>query len=1033
MDMRGLSTFIADIRKCQTKEAEQKRIDSELAKIRKKFQNAGGMKGYDRKKYVCKLLYIYMLGYEIDFGHMEAVNLLTSEKYSEKHLGYLACTLFLNEEHELLTLITNSIKMDVNSHNEHAQCLALAAIANVGSKEFAESLGQDVQKLLVAGDTKTNVRKKAALSLLRLYRKYPEILPAEAWSEKVINLLGGRDLGVITSIMGLVLGLVERNPNEYEPAIPKVVRLLTKLVVSREYSNDYIYYGIPTPWLQIKLLKLLSFYPPPSDQTLLSHITQILNRIITGVEKAKGQGAGGNKSVSKNNAIHSVFFEALNLAIKYDNDPELLRISCDILGKYISENKDTNLKYLALEAMSKLALTNEAPQDQIRRHQETILFALKDPDISIRRKALDLIYHLCDKSNAGEIVGELLAYLPVADFGIREELVLKIAILSEKFATDLSWYVDVILNLMSQAGDFVSEDIWFRVVQIVASNEDLQKYAAETVFKAVSSPAAHENTVKVAGYILGEYGWMIAHDPEMDGMNQLNALHSKYYTSSNQTKAMLLNTYIKFYNMFENSEVRSKVTNIFRTFRDNIDAEIQQRANEYFNMAGAIDAELMRTVLANVPAYQKTERTEVESPDVQYEVQTTNEDLNTRGGNRQQTADPFGLGLGLGSDDSSNYQKQQVSPQNSQTNSNQSSNLMDDIFGPSTTTVSNSPMMKSGSTNSPMIHAQNSPDPFATMVPSMGMNAMNTSMGNLNLNSNNFSSTPSVGSGNMSNLAQGAAQRATAIQQSRNTANIGIEDQIKQTNELEAHEEIVNVEEDAASKFKHLCIEDQGVLLEDPRLQIAIKCEYRANLGRIVLLFGNKAQYPLSQVRATVVSIPQLKLQHSVVAPMIAPKNRVQQFISVEMLEPFNEDITLSLFFEYEKQTFRYTLKLPIMVHKFTEPLYTGSPQEFFSKWNSIPKGPLEVQTIFKAAPELSTENIRSILTSGLHLAALDGIDPKPSNFVCAGSVHSSVGKSEVFMRLESNPQTQQFRLTVKSTSAPAGKSIHEAVLKQLQ
>ncbi len=61
--------------------------------------------------------------------------------------------------------------------------------------------------------------------------------------------------------------------------------------------------------------------------------------------------------------------------------------------------------------------------------------------------------------------------------------VLKIAILSEKFASDWSWYVDVILNIISQAGDFVSDDVYYRVVQIVTNNEEIQKHAAELVFK----------------------------------------------------------------------------------------------------------------------------------------------------------------------------------------------------------------------------------------------------------------------------------------------------------------------------------------------------------------------------------------------------------------------------------------------------------------------------------------------------------------------------------------------------------------------
>lgn len=42
--------------------------------------------GYQKKKYVCKLLFIFLLGHDIDFGHMEAVNLLSSNKYSEKQI-----------------------------------------------------------------------------------------------------------------------------------------------------------------------------------------------------------------------------------------------------------------------------------------------------------------------------------------------------------------------------------------------------------------------------------------------------------------------------------------------------------------------------------------------------------------------------------------------------------------------------------------------------------------------------------------------------------------------------------------------------------------------------------------------------------------------------------------------------------------------------------------------------------------------------------------------------------------------------------
>lgn len=46
--------------------------------------------GYSKKKYVCKLLFIFLLGHDIDFGHMEAVNLLSSNKYTEKQIVSLS-------------------------------------------------------------------------------------------------------------------------------------------------------------------------------------------------------------------------------------------------------------------------------------------------------------------------------------------------------------------------------------------------------------------------------------------------------------------------------------------------------------------------------------------------------------------------------------------------------------------------------------------------------------------------------------------------------------------------------------------------------------------------------------------------------------------------------------------------------------------------------------------------------------------------------------------------------------------------------
>lgn len=124
-------------------------MNKELANIRQKFRE-GKMTSYDKKKYVSKLLYIYIMGYDLDFGHLEAVNLISGTKFSEKQVGYLAVTLFFHEEHELLHLVMNSIRKDLLDQNELNNCLALHAIANVGGRTMGESFGAEVHKLLIS-------------------------------------------------------------------------------------------------------------------------------------------------------------------------------------------------------------------------------------------------------------------------------------------------------------------------------------------------------------------------------------------------------------------------------------------------------------------------------------------------------------------------------------------------------------------------------------------------------------------------------------------------------------------------------------------------------------------------------------------------------------------------------------------------------------------------------------------------------------------------------------------------------------------
>ena len=194
-------------------------------------------------------------------------------------------------------------------------------------------------------------------------------------------------------------------------------------------------------------------------------------------------GEAGRKHVNKNNAGYSILFESINLIIHYNlsGSHELLGQAIALLGSFISA-KDTNLLYLSLETMTRLSKI-PGTAESIKKHEAVIINILKDGDVYLRRRSLDLLFNICDKTNSKNIVHELLANLARSDVSIREETVLKIAILAENFASSFKWYIDVILKLITLAGDYLADEIWYRVIQIVTNNEELQAYAAQRVYE----------------------------------------------------------------------------------------------------------------------------------------------------------------------------------------------------------------------------------------------------------------------------------------------------------------------------------------------------------------------------------------------------------------------------------------------------------------------------------------------------------------------------------------------------------------------
>ena len=82
----------------------------------------------------------------------------------------------------------------------------------------------------------------------------------------------------------------------------------------------------------------------------------------------------------------------------------------------------------------------------VQRHRNIILDCLRDGDISIRRRALELSYALINEQNVRILVRELLAFLEVADDEFKTGMTTQISLAAERFAPNKRWHIDTVLR-----------------------------------------------------------------------------------------------------------------------------------------------------------------------------------------------------------------------------------------------------------------------------------------------------------------------------------------------------------------------------------------------------------------------------------------------------------------------------------------------------------------------------------------------------------------------------------------------------------
>nr|XP_009391746.1 PREDICTED: AP-1 complex subunit gamma-2-like [Musa acuminata subsp. malaccensis] len=563
-----LRDMIRAIRACKTAAEERAVVRKECAAIRSAISEHD--QDY-RHRNIAKLMFIHMLGYPTHFGQMECLKLIASAGFPEKRIGYLGLMLLLDERQEVLMLVTNSLKQDLNHTNQYIVGLALCALGNICSAEMASDLAAEVERLLLTKDP--NIKKKAALCSIRIIRKVPDL--AENFLSPAASLLKEKHHGVLIAGIQLCTDLckvsADANKHLRKNCTEGLIRIL-KDVSNSSYAPEYDIAGITDPFLHIRVLRLMRMLGQGDADT-----SEYMNDILAQI---------ASKTESNKNAGNAILYECVETIMGIEATSGLRVLAINILGRFLS-NRDNNIRYVALNMLMKaIAVDSQA----VQRHRTTILECVKDSDASIRKRALELVFLLVNDTNAKPLTKELIDYLEVSDQDFKGDLTAKICSIIEKFSQEKKWYIDQMLKVLSLAGSYVKDDVWHALIVAISNAPDLQGYSVRSLYKAFRTSFEQVSLVRVVVWCIGEYGEMLVgnvgvlevEEPltvtESDTVDVLEACltgHSADIT----TRSMSLIALLKLSSRFPPTSERIK--EIITEHKGSIVLELQQRAIEF--------------------------------------------------------------------------------------------------------------------------------------------------------------------------------------------------------------------------------------------------------------------------------------------------------------------------------------------------------------------------------------------------------------------------------------------------------------------
>ncbi|KAJ0264374.1 AP-3 complex subunit delta [Hirschfeldia incana] len=422
-----------------------------------------------------KLSYLAALhGVDMTWAAFHAVEVVSSSRFAHKRIGYHAIAQSFSDQTPVLLLITNQLRKDLSSANEHEVSLALECLARIGTDDLARDLTSEVFTLL--GSSKALVRKKAIGVVLRVFDKYPDAV--KVCFKRLVENLESSDPQLLSAVVGVFCELTSKDPRSYLPLAPEFYKILV------DSRNN---------WVLIKVLKIFAK--------------------LASIEPRLGKKVADPicEHMRKNNVGKSLLFECIRTVFSSLSDQETaLKLAVGKIKEFLVDD-DPNLKYLGLHALSIVA-----PKHlwAVLENKEAVVKAMSDEDPNVKLEALHLLMAMVNEDNVMEISRILMNYALKSDPLFCNEIIGSILVAcsrnSYEIIVDFDWYLSLLGEMARVPHCQIGKEIEHQLIDIGTRVKDARLELVRVSRALLIDPALLGNhflhpILSAAAWATGEY------------------------------------------------------------------------------------------------------------------------------------------------------------------------------------------------------------------------------------------------------------------------------------------------------------------------------------------------------------------------------------------------------------------------------------------------------------------------------------------------------------------------------------------------